>query len=150
MFKVMVPLINSATTSVASPTLFSSVVLVVEKPRSWIMMVEKELMTPLGMALVQRQTLKDIRRHKYRSLRCEDRNENQDHLRICERLDHLLLVEGLVFDSSLIGSHTPDSDKSLSLIEKLRICRCVCKYKVQDKGPETCGGTELKHVDQYG
>lgn len=47
---VIEPPIQRATTWTALPTEFSSVVLVVEKPRSRMMIVEKELTTPFGTA----------------------------------------------------------------------------------------------------
>lgn len=50
-FRTMTPLMMSATICVASPTDFNSVVLVVENPISSMIMVEKELTTPFGIAL---------------------------------------------------------------------------------------------------
>ncbi len=50
-FNVIVPPMIKATICTASPTDLSSVVLVVENPRSLIMIVEKELTTPFGIAL---------------------------------------------------------------------------------------------------
>jgi len=49
--RMMAPLIRRPMTWVASPTDFSSVVLVVLKPISLIITVENELTTPLGIAL---------------------------------------------------------------------------------------------------
>lgn len=49
-FRVIVPAINNAITWTASPTDFSSVVFVVEKPMSLMITVEKEFRTPFGMA----------------------------------------------------------------------------------------------------
>lgn len=52
MFRIIAPLISNATICTASPTDLSSVVKVVVKPISRIMIVEKELMTPFGIALL--------------------------------------------------------------------------------------------------
>lgn len=49
--RVIMPPIKRATIWIASPTDFSSVVLVVEKPRSLMIIVEKEFTTPFGIAL---------------------------------------------------------------------------------------------------
>lgn len=49
-FSVIVPPITSAIMTTASPTDFSSVVLVFENPMSSIIIVEKELTTPFGIA----------------------------------------------------------------------------------------------------
>jgi len=49
-FRVIVPPMTSAMITTASPTDLSSVVLVFENPMSSIMMVEKELTTPFGIA----------------------------------------------------------------------------------------------------
>ena len=50
-FNVIIPPMSNATIWVASPTDFSSVVLVVEKPMSRMIIVEKEFTTPFGIAL---------------------------------------------------------------------------------------------------
>jgi hypothetical protein len=50
--RMIVPPIISATICTASPTDLSWVVLVVVKPISRMMIVEKELTTPFGMALI--------------------------------------------------------------------------------------------------
>lgn len=50
-FRIKVPPMRSATICTASPTDLSWVVVVVSKPMSRIMTVEKELTTPLGIAL---------------------------------------------------------------------------------------------------
>lgn len=54
--RMMVPPIRRATIWIASPTDLSSVVLVVVKPRSRMMMVEKLLTTPFGMAAAKTET----------------------------------------------------------------------------------------------
>lgn len=49
-FKVIAPPINSDIMTMASPTDFISVVFAVLNPMSWIMTVENEFTTPLGIA----------------------------------------------------------------------------------------------------
>ena len=56
----MAPLMISATICTASPTDLSSVVMVVLKPMSRMMIVEKELTTPLGIALLRRHVSKQL------------------------------------------------------------------------------------------
>jgi hypothetical protein len=51
---MMAPLINRATICTASPTDLSCVVIVVLKPMSRMIIVEKEFTTPFGMALLRR------------------------------------------------------------------------------------------------
>lgn len=86
-FKIIVPPMISATICTASPTDLSCVVLVVLKPMSRIIMVENELTTPFGIALVM-QILISLRLFASvnfaRDLRCEDANEEQDSFRIRE------------------------------------------------------------------
>lgn len=48
---MMAPLMRRPIIWTASPTDLSSVVMVVEKPMSLMMIVEKEFTTPLGIAL---------------------------------------------------------------------------------------------------
>lgn len=61
-FRIMAPLTIKATICTASPMDLSSVVIVVLKPISRMMIVEKELTTPLGIALVAGRVSKGFKR----------------------------------------------------------------------------------------
>lgn len=93
--------------------------MVVSKPISRMIIVEKELTTPLGIALfrVCTRVSRNIRENAIilmHHLRRKDRDEEQDCLRVSNAFKSLRTVEGLGFDPSLVTSNSLHRDESLA------------------------------------
>lgn len=116
-FSVMVPPISSAMIWTASPTDLSSVVLVVEKPISRIMTVEKELTTPFGIALEitsVNATWNKGREHVRSKYRCKQ----EEGFGVHKGHTSLGLVEFLILDTHFVTGYTLHSDETLTMIQE--------------------------------
>jgi hypothetical protein len=128
-FKITIPPIRREIICTASPTDLSLVVIVVSKPMSRIMMVEKELTTPLGMALILRLELlyphfRAIRSKAHRwDLRSKNTGEDKNGLGVRETSNDLSFVKMLVLNTSFIVRDTLNSNQSLAMVEEDRIGR---------------------------
>lgn len=127
---MIAPPMRRATICTASPTDLSWVVMVVSKPMSLMIIVEKEFTTPLGIALIvlvlaflgivvghvvfHSSWLKRIsNRTKY--LRCEYRGEKQKSLGIDESHQSLLSVKSLVLYTYLVPGNSLHGNESLTM-----------------------------------
>lgn len=97
--------------------------MVVVNPMSRMIIVEKELTTPFGMALFQLNQHETEQMCSTDDSRCEDTDENENSLGIKETQLDLTLIKGLVFNAHVVTRNAFDSDKSLTLREKAGICR---------------------------
>lgn len=142
------PPMKRATICTASPTDLSSVVFVVLKPMSRMMMVENELTTPLGIALERDQGRSAIDHmggaSSCSNVRSKDADEEQNRLRVQEPQLDLLLVKRLVLDTRLVAGDALDGDEALALAEPGCRGRGVGQHEPNDKGPDAGGTAELR------
>ena len=81
-----------------------------------MMIVEKELTTPFGMALNYVSIM--LLRWKFGDLRSKHTGEDEQSLGIQEPQLDLLGVEGGIFDSSIVCCHSLDGDEAFAVGEK--------------------------------
>lgn len=125
--------------------------MVVEKPISRIIMVEKELTTPLGIALCQISTETtdwDIVDKIGGHVRRKDRNKEEDCLGVCQGHRHLLLVERLVLDSGLIARNALHRNETLALVEKPGAGRGIRKQEPDHHRPNASCTPKLLFISR--
>lgn len=153
-FRMMVPPISKATIFTASPTDFSSVVFSVERsPKSFMMMVEKELTTPFGIALWWSAfsigditTMLNAIRRASGCVRCEHADEKKYSLGVFEYQPNLVYVEVLVLDAGPIPGNSFDRDEFLAVVQKLGVRGRVGEDEPDDRRPKCCETTQLSSV----
>ena len=112
--RVMMPPMSRAMTCTASPTDLSSIVFEVLKPRSEVMIVEKELRIPLGSAAA------------------ETFDEDQDDFRVVEGQQRLRLVQCCILNTSLVLWDSFHSYQPLALIQESSTGWCNWKEDIDD------------------